>query len=526
MSSSFLPPELAGRAQQSCRQCRRLKRKCPRDLPSCALCDRLGKKCQYPAGRKPYGSPQDEDEESQSQLSQVMSTPSAASVTSYGTSVVGTFGADFPSSFFLDSDLFQPISHDALGCPSSVPPYVSDLLHEDVGVICERYFNTVDTWFPFVSRKKLKQDLDSGIMAEVALLLVCMKLATEVPGNHHAAAVGSLTYEVARRYTNELEVTVPTSLRLFQATILVAVYEIGHGMLPTAYLTVAKAARLGLLRGVHDRGHTTQLFQTPPTWTHWEEERRAWWATSILERYMNLGPSGLPMATPEPVQGELLPALDSDWFRGAIGSSQPLYSKGFSSNSQIGPFARVCQASHVLGRVLRHRNSRKEAGVQYEILTEALQLEATSSALDAHLSQTSTDSASTVDLAISIIARLALYHGYACIQPDAVGERLPEETEMQGASIRGLKQIISDRGPRLASLVIRQATENIEGLSPLVVQALYDVATECQWFVREGDVADGADSTLRLATDALVLLSQRWKVGDKCLHLLGSTGGY
>lgn len=249
-------------------------------------CERLGKKCQYPAGRKPYGSPQDEDEESQSQsqLSQVIATPSAASVTSHGTSDAGAFGADFPSSFFLDSDLFQPISHDALGCPSSVPLYVSDLLGEGVGVICEMYFNTIDPWFPFISRKKLKQDLDSGIAAEVALLLTCMKLATEVPGLHHAAAAGSRTYETARRFTNELEVTIPTSLRLFQATILIAVYEIGHGLLPTAYLTVAKAARLGLLRGVHDRGHTTQLFQTPPTWTHWEEERRAWWATSILER--------------------------------------------------------------------------------------------------------------------------------------------------------------------------------------------------------------------------------------------------
>lgn len=213
-----------------------------------------------------------------------MTPPSTASVTSHGTSVAGTLGAEFPSSFFLDSDLFQPISHDALGCASSVPLYVSEVLNEELGATCERYFNTVDTSFPFISRKKLKQDLDGGTTAEVALLLTCMRLVTEIPGNHHTAATGSLTYAVARRYTNELEVTVPTSLLLFQSTILVPVYEIGHGILPTAYLTVAKAARLGLLRGVQDRGHTTQLSQTPPTWTHWEEERRAWWATSILER--------------------------------------------------------------------------------------------------------------------------------------------------------------------------------------------------------------------------------------------------
>ncbi|KAF4880108.1 hypothetical protein CGCSCA1_v001037 [Colletotrichum siamense] len=62
----------------------------------------------------------------------------------------------------------------------------------------------------------------------------------------------------------------------------------------------------------------------------------------------------------------------------------------------------------------------------------------------------------------------------------------------------------------IATFVIQQAAIDINSLSPLVIQVLYDIATECQWFVREGDVADGADTTLQLAMEALILLSQRW----------------
>lgn len=467
-----------------------------------------------------------------------MSTPTSASEVS---TFVAPSASEFPAAFFLDADLFQPISHDALRRTSEVPPYISELLGPNMMAICESYFGSIDLWFPFVSRKRVRQDLEAGVSAELTLLLLCMKLVSgSTPAdNMNQSAAESPTYQAARRFANALEVIIPTSMRLFQSLVLIALYEIGHGICPTAYLTISLAARLGLLRGVHDRNNATQLFQTPPTWTHWEEERRTWWATSILERYvqraitqphgfhraetnnhrqltchsyMNLGPTGFPLATPEPVQGELLPISDTEWFRGSIGTSQPLYTTGFSTNSEIGPFARTCQASHILGRVLAHRNSRKDSVIQKETLDQALQLEATLGALDSHLSQSTDGGSAIVDLALCTVARLTLYHGYACIQPGARGERLPEESDMQNASIRGLKQIISARGPMIATFVIQQAAIDVNSLSPLVIQVLYDIATECQWFVREGDVADGADTTLQLAMEALILLSERWTV--------------
>jgi hypothetical protein len=111
-----------------------------------------------------------------------------------------------------------------------------------------------------------------------------MRLITDNPLLTDTPATESVFYRPARAYANTVEETAPASLHLFQSFVLIALYEIGHGIFPLAYLTIARAARIGILRGVHDRKISTQLLTTPPTYTIWEEERRTWWATSILER--------------------------------------------------------------------------------------------------------------------------------------------------------------------------------------------------------------------------------------------------
>jgi hypothetical protein len=238
-------------------------------------CIRLDRTCEYPAGRKPYGS----------RLSdQAQPASPAASV-----AASGEVGSLFPDALFLDSELFNSVSHSTLRNAHAhpVPAQVSQLLRPDADVICETYFNAIDTWFPFVSKKRLAQCIQASLpteTSELALLLLCMKLITDTPQLNNTSAVESVLYRVARDYLNTMEEVSPASLHVFQSLVLVALYEIGHGIFPAAYLTVGRAARLGILRGVHDRKNSTQLFLTPPTWTYWEEERRTWWAVLILER--------------------------------------------------------------------------------------------------------------------------------------------------------------------------------------------------------------------------------------------------
>lgn len=168
-----------------------------------------------------------------------------------------------------------------------MPAQVSQILGPDVNIVCKPYYSSIDTWFPFVSKKRLNQDIRANLPIEtsgLALLLLCMKLITDTPQLKNASAAESELYRAARNYLNTMEEVLPMSLYVFQSLVLIALYEIGHGIFPVAYLTVGRAARLGLLRGVHDRKNSTQLFLTPQTWTYWEEERRTWWAVSILER--------------------------------------------------------------------------------------------------------------------------------------------------------------------------------------------------------------------------------------------------
>jgi len=234
---------------------------------------------------------------------------------------------------------------------------------------------------------------------------------------------------------------------------------------------------------------------------------------SFVARILNLGPTGLPLAIPDPAHDNLLPTDDSIWYQGAIGPSPALYTNGFSSDAELGPFARVCQASHILGRVINHRNSKKGTQTREYVMEEALQLSATHlfRQIDERLGNDSDKPIPAIDIAICICSRLALYHLYACNLPSMPVERLSQETTMQAACIEGIKQILSTRALTFTRHILHQVKQNPQISNPLVIQALYDAATECQWFVQEEDSVE-AERTLQLLMEALALLAKRWGI--------------
>ena len=176
-----------------------------------------------------------------------------------------------------------------------------------------------------------------------------------------------------------------------------------------------------------------------------------------------------------------------------------MYITGFTS-LDIGPFARVCQASHILGRVLNHRNTPKTVANKQILLNEALQLDATLTALDTHLARAMDEGLqsdlTTVDLALCTSARITLYQIYACNLPDAVLERLEEESHLQAVSIKGVTQILGVRSRAIASRVLAECAADLDATSPLVLKCLYETASECQWLIREGDMVEGVEERL------------------------------
>jgi hypothetical protein len=169
--------------------------------------------------------------------------------------------------------------------------------------------------------------------------------------------------------------------------------------------------------------------------------------------------------------------------------------------------------------VLNHRNTPKTVANKQTLLNEALQLNATLTALDKHLGRAMDEGPqsdiTTVDVALCTSARITLYQMYACNLPDAVSERLEEESHLQAASIEGITQVLGVRSHAIASRVLVEGARNLDAANPLVLKCLYETASECQWLMQEGSMIEGVEETSRLAVEALAMLAKRWVVAGE-----------
>ncbi|KAL6792854.1 fungal-specific transcription factor domain-containing protein [Trichoderma sp. SZMC 28012] len=516
-----MPPKVY--ASQACRACRRLKRKCTREVPTCALCYRLGKNCEYAE----TAASDSTISTRLSHIEQILHVDGVSPSRSLpGISPAAFFprpAEAFPLPFFLDSEYLSPQGLNSLSWSQNpqLHQVVAEHLDDDRVALCEEYLKTVHKWLPIVSRKRLLNELNSD-SAEVdgclAIFLLCIKAFSTKDGE---CAKTSSWYLLARSLCSEAESAGFVSLRLVQSLVLLAVYELSHAIYPGAYLTLGRASRLGILLGIHDRKNN-QLFKPAETWTLREEQRRTSWAIFLLDRLMNIE-TNLPFTVPEPVQDELLPINDEDWDEGKIVPSEPLFTLSFSSLTAVGSFAKMCQAAHMLGKVLSHRASKRSLQDVGSLLPEAVALHSALSALHLSIKEyisgtTSSDFSISgiISLSLCCSAQLLLYNMYGCNEPLVLIEqsRIAMETEMQSVSLHGIKSISFDVMPAIARA-------NIE--CPLITQCLYHVATECAWFVRE-DHEPQMYSALEDVVRELKSTGEKWRIAMEYLSLLQQAG--
>jgi hypothetical protein len=201
-----------------------------------------------------------------------------------------SYHVEFPVTYFLDHEVYKKISPNQLNPGFAVPAEMLHILHSKTAIhsLCNTYMSTIQTWLPILSKKRIfqsVQNFNETKDAPFTLLLLSMKLACEIPPEQDHAAK-SLLYCMTKGYQSHLETSGVVSLQLLQSNILIAIYEIGHGIYPAGYLSVTHAARLGIMMGLHDKKGGTGLFKDAQTWTQCEEERRSWWAVFLLERYV------------------------------------------------------------------------------------------------------------------------------------------------------------------------------------------------------------------------------------------------
>lgn len=322
-------------APQACGSCRKQKRRCDKQLPACGLCVRIGRVCDYQpdAGA---GAPSAEDfatlrqqvadlhdllrdrdlpaahplaslsnghgnSNGSATVSLTDGSTSGSSLKSPGTIWPGP--SSFPPIFFLDSYAFQYERFQIQAPNVKVPPGALAALGNSAELrqMIEYYFSTVHRYFPIVSKIRLYQHLAHPLHepgAEVALLFLAMKLVcSETPEELACAGIpdGSppqtQLYQDVKSFYNFVEAQNGFSIQMIQASLLIALYEMGHSIYPASYLSVGNSARVGHAMGLHDRS-TAQMLPRPNTWTEQEERRRVWWGVIILDRFINIGHRG------------------------------------------------------------------------------------------------------------------------------------------------------------------------------------------------------------------------------------------
>jgi hypothetical protein len=148
------------------------------------------------------------------------------------------------------------------------------------------YFQTIHPGLPIVSKRLLHEAISNTATeprADLALLLLCIKLITDVPIPNSRDGMRTSAYFAAKRLWRSIENAKLYSTRFLQAGILICMYELGHAIYPEAYISVAKNARLGVSLGIDDFS-CDRMNPSPASWTEHEERIRAWWGLMILDR--------------------------------------------------------------------------------------------------------------------------------------------------------------------------------------------------------------------------------------------------
>ncbi|KAK5170913.1 uncharacterized protein LTR77_004057 [Saxophila tyrrhenica] len=414
----------------------------------------------------------------------------------------------------------------------------------------EQYFATVHTYFPIISKIRLYQHLANPLHepgADIALLFLAMKLVCgEVPDGQPPQ---TQLYQDVKSFYGYVEAQNGFSIQLIQSLCLIGLYEAGHCIYPASYLTIGNSARLGHAMGLHARG-VPQMISRATTWTEQEERRRVWWGVIVLDRFINIGHRGKPFATNDPGLDNHLPTDDTAWDRGQMLVAAPL-SLSASQTIQVSPFARTCQAAHLLGKVIAHIDD-KHLPLTYRF-SEALQLNRTLRALaDILQDQCGPDSldgdVATADLCSSMAlifsGLLTLYDAYSCTEQASTAHLAADGTEhnnsngngngatlgeeqlqVQKASIEGLEEI-SSRALILTRTMRRTIdTRGAGTISPLCVDVVYQAAANYAWYVRESSDPWCSERLVELK-ELLVLLDRRWKVAGEYLRIVEAAEFY
>lgn len=286
-----------------------------------------------------------------------------------------------------------PDPHLAASSAGSVDLFNQETLQQSVAGIAMQIIGSVDNMrhvandfftgthqrIPALSRFRFYGYLESlatGPRPDFAALCLTILLIEQMPSGR-SVNVKSPLYLTVRNLISSLEASTTLTLDLAHCRILVAFYEMGHGLHTAAYISVAACARTARVLGLHRK--TWRDVNTSFNKMILEEEKRTWWAIVNMDRFIGLCNGDDRFATDDPERADSLPIQDLLWSEGSVADIEGFISAAptleTSFNVTVGQMARECQISHLAGRVVRHVfDPTPDSGFNAE---EAIQLERT-----------------------------------------------------------------------------------------------------------------------------------------------------
>lgn len=192
----------------------------------------------------------------------------------------------FPALYFLDFQSWQYRQGLLPLIEISPSKLILDFIQEPHS-IARLYFATVHPFFPFISSRNFYEHFPPAHIPPngvLVVLIACMKLVSWSPKDDPKKDPKSQLYLAVKRMLVETDIAGIFSLQLLQATVLVALYELGHAIYPAAYTSIGACARYALALNINE-GATMGMDHPAVAPPEQEEKRRAWWAILILDRY-------------------------------------------------------------------------------------------------------------------------------------------------------------------------------------------------------------------------------------------------
>lgn len=163
--------------------------------------------------------------------------------------------------------------------PNRIMEYLDDAI--SFKSVVADYFKNVHHCMPVISRIRLHNLVSNTPLhqqePDSILLLLSIKLILSTPDQSKSA---SEEYTITKHFFFMVEAAGCLTLQMVQAGIMITLYELGHGIYPAAFSTIAVCARYGSALGIDD-SNTSDL-----TSAGGEEKVRVWWGVLIIDQYV------------------------------------------------------------------------------------------------------------------------------------------------------------------------------------------------------------------------------------------------